>query len=49
MKCPKCDREMKVIKEDVSNNGKDDADFTKYRRVVYWCEQDDAWINYETP
>lgn len=46
MKCPKCDKEMIIKKEDVSHNP---ANEKKYDRAVYWCESDDVWINIEIP
>lgn len=49
MKCPKCDKEMKIIRNDISNNGKKDKDYKEYERVLYWCEQDDVWVNVEIP
>lgn len=49
MRCPKCGNKMKVIKNDISNNGKKGEDYKEYERVVYKCEQDDVWINVEVP
>ena len=49
MKCPRCDKEMKVIKSDISNNGKKGEDYKEYKRTIYWCEQDDVWVNLEVP
>lgn len=48
MKCPKCQKEMLVRSKDISYN------FAvkprkKYSRSLYWCENDDVWINEEIP
>ncbi|KKQ23754.1 MAG: hypothetical protein US39_C0023G0007 [Microgenomates group bacterium GW2011_GWC1_37_12b] len=48
-KCPKCGKEMKIVREDVSNNAKKDKDYKEYKRSVYWCELDDVWVNIEIP
>lgn len=46
MKCPKCDKEMIIKTEDTSSNSRNNK---QYDRKVYWCEQDDIWINLEIP
>lgn len=48
MKCPKCDKEMNVIKKSESK----DARFIpnkKYKRTLFHCKEDDIWINLEVP
>lgn len=40
---------MEVIKSDTSNNGKKASLYKEYERIVYWCKQDDIWMNLETP
>lgn len=40
---------MKVVRDDISNNGKKGEDYKEYKRTVYWCEQDDVWVNIEIP
>lgn len=48
MQCPKCGKEMVVKGKDSSFN--DQVDPKKlYSRIIYWCEQDDVWVNVETP
>ena len=49
MKCPKCDKKMKVIKSEISNNNKKGKSFKQYVRKIYWCKNDDIWINVEIP
>ena len=48
-KCPKCGKEMKIVREDVSNNAKKDKDYKEYKGSVYWCKLDDVWVNIEIP
>ncbi len=40
---------MEIIKEDISNNDKGADAYKEYERTVYWCKQDDIWINLEIP
>jgi len=46
MKCPICQKEMKVAGKDISNNFKTGQ---KYNRTVYHCEDCDTWGNLEIP
>jgi predicted RNA-binding Zn-ribbon protein involved in translation (DUF1610 family) len=48
MKCPKCGQEMIIKSQDSSI---DDRVKVKklYFRTVYWCAQEDIWINVEMP
>lgn len=46
MECPKCQKEMVIKNQDISHNSKNGK---QYNRVVYWCEQDDIWVNIEIP
>lgn len=49
MICPNCNQEMQLKKDDVSNNGKKGKEYKLYKRKVYWCPDDDVWINIEIP
>lgn len=49
MKCPRCQTEMKIQREDISNNLKKGKSYKEYKRAVYWCKQDDIWVGIETP
>ena len=42
---PKCKKEMRVVRKDVSF-GKNKK---KYKWTIWWCEKDDVWINAEIP
>lgn len=46
MKCPVCQKEMKVSGKDISNNFKTGQ---KYNRTVYYCADCDTWGNTEIP
>lgn len=48
MKCPKCKNKMKLVAKDFSFNYKVKPNI-KYQRSVYWCKDDDIWINIEIP
>lgn len=48
MKCIKCGKEMKAVKKDLSRNSLVKPNI-KYLREVFHCEEDDVWINVETP
>lgn len=48
MNCPKCQKEMSLVKEDVSKNF-DVNPVKEYERKIFKCETDDVWITYETP
>ena len=48
MKCPKCQKEMEINREDVSYNS-DIEPKKEYSRKVYLCKDDDVWITVETP
>lgn len=45
MKCPVCQKEMKLFNEDISY--RDDG--KKYNRSYYNCEKDDTWMIMEIP
>lgn len=47
MKCPVCDKEMKKVREDISQNLNEDN--KEYDRTVYQCIDDDVWANTEIP
>ncbi len=48
MKCPKCKKETKLDKKDLSYNVNVKPK-KKYIREIYWCKKDDVWINSEIP
>jgi hypothetical protein len=40
---------MEVKQNTATNNGKAGNEYKTYRRILYWCEQDDVWVSVETP
>jgi len=49
MVCPLCNKEMKMQRNDITSNLRMGKDYKEYRRVVYWCLEDDVWVSVETP
>lgn len=49
MNCYKCQKEMVLQREDVTNNFKKGKRYKEYKRMVYWCKKDDIWITFEIP
>lgn len=49
MKCPKCNAEMKVIRQEVTSNLKTGSDLQEYDKVTYQCLKDDIWVTVEVP
>lgn len=49
MDCPKCNKPMRKIRWEVTNNFKVGADFKEYDKNSYACMTDDVWISVETP
>lgn len=48
MKCPKCDKQMIIVNQSITENNQTDP-IKKYDKIVYHCELDDIWINTEIP
>jgi hypothetical protein len=40
---------MQKTGESVTHNGKSGIEFKEYKKIVYWCKEDDIWISVETP
>ncbi len=49
MKCPKCNAEMKVIRQEVTSNLKTGKDLQEYNKITYHCQDDDIWVTVEVP
>lgn len=49
MNCPVCNKPMRKIRWEVTNNSKVGKDFKEYDYLTYVCKDDDAWVNTETP
>ena len=46
MKCPICKERMRLASEDESSNPRTG---TKYKRKIYVCDKDNAWLTVELP
>ena len=49
MKCPKCDKDMRKVRWEITNNFKTGKDFREYDKVTYECKDDDIWVTTEIP
>jgi len=46
IKCPICKKVMQIKNQDTSHDFKKRIE---YKRIIFWCEIDDVWINIEVP
>lgn len=49
MKCPKCDKEMRKVRWEITNNFRTGKDFIEYDKLTYVCKDDDIWLSTEIP
>ncbi|MBI1857125.1 hypothetical protein HY003_02775 [Candidatus Saccharibacteria bacterium] len=49
MKCPQCDKAMRKVRWEITNNFKTGKDFREYDKVTYECKDDDIWVTTEIP
>ena len=49
MQCPQCNKDMRKIRWEISNNFKTGKDFKEYDKITYECSDDDIWVNTEIP
>ena len=49
MKCPKCDKVMRKVRWEITNNFKVGKEFKEYDKVTYECKDDDIWVTTEIP
>ena len=49
MNCPKCKKEMRKVRWEITNNFKVGTDFKEYDKVTYECKDDDIWVSTEIP
>lgn len=49
MKCPKCDKDMRKVRWEITNNFKVGKDFKEYDKFTFECKDDDIWVTTETP
>lgn len=49
MDCPVCNKSMRKVRWEITNNFKVGKEFTEYDRYTYECKNDDVWVTTETP
>lgn len=49
MKCPQCDKVMRKVRWEITNNFKVGKDYKEYDKVTYECKDDDIWVTTEIP
>ncbi|MHB1864667.1 MAG: hypothetical protein ACYCPS_00670 [Candidatus Saccharimonadales bacterium] len=49
MNCPICNKPMRKVRWEITNNFKVGKDFIEYDKYTYQCLEDDVWVTVETP
>jgi hypothetical protein len=49
MECPNCEKVMRKVRWEITNNFKVGKDFREFDKVTYECKDDDIWITTEIP
>gem|GEM_PF-486569 len=49
MNCPACNKPMRKVRWEITNNFKIGKDFKEYDKFTYECKDDDIWVTTETP
>ncbi len=49
MNCPSCNKLMRKVRWEITNNFKVGKDFKEYDKFTYECKDDDVWVTTETP
>lgn len=49
MNCPSCNKPMRKVRWEITNNLKVGKDYKEYDKVTYECKDDDIWVTTETP
>lgn len=49
MNCPKCNKSMRRVRCEITNNFRTGKDFKEYDKFTYECKDDDIWVTTETP
>lgn len=49
MNCPICDKPMRKVRWEITNNFKVGKDFKEYDKFTYECKDDDIWVTTEVP
>ena len=49
MNCPTCNKPMRKVRWEITNNFKTGKDFKEYDKRTYECPDDDIWATTEVP
>jgi len=49
MQCPQCNKDIRKVRWEITNNFKVGKDFKEYDKVTYECKDDDIWVTTEIP
>ena len=49
MNCPECNKPMRKVRWEITNNFKTGKDFKEYDKFTYECKDDDIWLTTEIP
>lgn len=49
MNCPTCNKPMRKVRWEITNNFKVGKDFKEYDKFTYECKSDDIWLTTEIP
>jgi len=49
MNCPVCNKSMRKVRWEITNNFKVGKDFKEYDKYTYECKADDVWVTTEVP
>jgi uncharacterized protein with PIN domain len=49
MNCPECNKPMRKVRWEITNNFKVGKYFTEYDKYTYECKEDDVWVTTEIP
>ena len=49
MNCPSCNKPMRKVRSEITNNFKTGKDFKEYDKFTYECRVDDIWVTTEIP
>jgi hypothetical protein len=47
MNCPICNKPMRKVRWEITNNFKVGKDFREYDKFTYECKDDDVWVTTE--
>ncbi len=49
MNCPSCNKPMRKVRWEITNNFKVGKDFKEFDKYTYECKDDDIWVTTESP